>query len=314
VKQLIQLHSLPALHSLDEAESAASDFAKAAKAAATARAYRSSAWCTRHGADPLPASVETVAAYLASLATSGVRSSTITRRRAAIAFMHRAAGFEPPTGSEAVKAVLSGIRRSIGTAVTRKCPATAETIRAIIAEMPTDLRGLRDRALLLVGFAGALRRSELIALNVDDLEECPEGFHVRIRRSKTDQDGAGDFVSIPHGSRLRPIRALKDWLAASNITEGPLFRPIRKGGKVEANRLTARSVANILKTHIEAIGLDPVIFSSHSLRSGFVTSALQAGADLLRVMDVTRHRQIETLKIYDRRAKAFKQHAGETFL
>ena len=255
-----------------------------------------------------------MAAYLASLATSGAKPSTITRRRAAIAFMHRVAGFEPPTGSEAVKAVLSGIRRSVGTAVTRKAPATAETIRAIIAEMPTDLRGLRDRALLLVGFAGALRRSELIALDVEDLEECSEGFHVRIRRSKTDQEGAGNFVSIPHGSRLRPIRALKDWLEASGIADGPIFRPIRKGGKVEAARLTDRSVANILKAHVEAVGLDPTIFSGHSLRSGFVTSALQAGADVLRVMDVTRHRQIETLKIYDRRAKAFKQHAGETFL
>ena len=318
--KLIQLgRSLPALRSLDEAEASASNFAKASKAAATVRAYRSdaqdfTAWCARHGLEPLPASVETVTAYLASLATSGVKSSTITRRRAAMAFMHRVAGFEPPTGSEAVKAVLSGIRRSVGTAVTRKAPVTAEIIRAIIAEMPTDLRGLRDRALLLVGFAGALRRSELIALNVEDLEDCPEGFHVRIRRSKTDQEGVGNFVSIPHGSRLRPIRALKDWLETAGVVDGPIFRPIRKGGRIEAQRLTDRSVANIIKVHVEAVGLDPAIFSGHSLRSGFVTSALCAGADVLRVMDVTRHRQIETLRIYDRRAKAFKQHAGEMFL
>ena len=146
------------------------------------------------------------------------------------------------------------------------------------------------------------------------LEECAEGFHVRIRRSKTDQEGAGNFVSIPHGSRLRPIRALKDWLEAARIADGPILRPIRKGGKVEAKRLSARSVANIIKAHVEAVGLDPTIFSGHSLRSGFVTSALQAGADVLRVMDVTRHQQIETLKIYHRRAKAFKQHAGEMFL
>src|SRR5262245_66178901 len=131
------------------------------------------------------------------------------------------AGYEPPTSSEAIKAVLAGIRRSIGTALTRKAPVTAETVRAI---MPSDLGGLRDRALLLVGFAGALRRSELIALNVDDLEECPEGIHVRIRRSKTDQEGAGNFVSIPHGSRLRPIRALNEWLDAAGVTEGALFR------------------------------------------------------------------------------------------
>jgi integrase len=119
------------------------------------------------------------------------------------------AGHEPPTNSEAIKAVLFGIKRSIGTAVTRKAPATAEAIRAMLEEMPTDIRGLRDRALLLLGFAGALRRSELVALDVADLEEGPEGMHVHIRRSKTDQEGAGDFVSIPHGSRLRPVAAIK---------------------------------------------------------------------------------------------------------
>jgi integrase len=188
--------------------------------------------------------------------------------------LHRIAGLETPTSSEAIKAVLAGIRRTIGSSVTRKSPATAETMSAIIAAIPTDVRGLRDKALLLVGFAGALRRSELVALDVSDLEEGTEGVIVRIRRSKIDQEGVGDFVSIPYGSRLRPVRALKDWLEAASITEGPLFRPIRRGGAVvEIERLTDRSVANILKVHAEAVGLDPTVFSGHSLRSGFVTSA-----------------------------------------
>jgi site-specific recombinase XerD len=265
--------------------------------------------------EPLPATVDTVAAYLAALATAGLKASTITRRCAGIRYIHRIAGVESPTSSESIKAVLSGIKRTIGTSVTRKAPATAETVRVIIAEMPTDLRGLRDRALLLIGFAGALRRSELVALDVADLEESPEGFHVRIRRSKTDQEGTGDFVSIPYGSRLLPIRALKDWLEASGITQGAVFRSIRRSGKVvDPERLSDRSVANIVKAHAEAVGLDPAVFSGHSLRAGFVTSALQAGADVLRVMDVTRHRQINTLRVYDRRAKAFKQHAGDAFL
>jgi len=226
------------------------------------------------------------------------------------------AGHEPPTNSEAIKAVLSGIKRSIGTAVTRKAPATAEAIRAMLEEMPTDIRGLRDRALLFLGFAGALRRSELVALDVADLEEGPEGMHVHIRRSKTDQEGAGDFVSIPHGSRLRPVAAIKAWLGAAGITDGPIFRPIRKGGLVLPERLTDRSVAEmeIVKKRIEAVGFDPTVFSGHSLRAGFVTSALASGADILRVMDVTRHREVSTLKTYDRRAKAFKGHAGEAFL
>jgi len=306
----------PAVLSLEEA---AGDYARASKSAATRRAYQTdaadfTAWCRRHGLEPLPASVSTVAAYLAGLAKVGLKASTITRRCAGIRYMHRMAGYEPPTNSEAIKAVLAGIKRSIGTAVTRKAPATAEAIRAMLEEMPTDIRGLRDRALLLLGFAGALRRSELVALDVADLEEGPEGMHVHIRRSKTDQEGAGDFVSIPHGYRLRPVAALRGWLQAAGITEGPIFRSIKKGGQVTRQRLTDRSVADIIKKRSAAAGLDAKVLSGHSLRSGFVTEALANGADLFRVMDVTRHRQINTLKIYDRRAKAFKQHAGEAFL
>jgi site-specific recombinase XerD len=312
-------NALPAPLSLCEAASAATDFAKASKSDATIRAYRSdarhfSAWCWRNGLEPLPAGVETVAAYLATLATAGLKASSIRRRRAAIAYTHRVAGLEGPTGSEAVKAVVSGIRRSVGTAVTRKAPATAEMIRAVVADMPSDLRGLRDRALLVLGFAGAFRRSELVALDVKDLEAANEGLIIRIKRSKTDQEGQGDFVSIPHGSRLRPVAALQAWLEAACIAEGPIFRSITKGGSVTLERLSDRSVAQIVKSRAEAAGFDATVFSGHSLRSGFVTSALQAGADVLRVMDVTRHRQVETLKVYDRRAKAFKQHAGETFL
>jgi integrase len=129
--------------------------------------------------------------------------------------MQRMAGYDPPTTNEAIKAA-SGIRRSIGTAPTSKAPTTAETLRAIAAEIPNDLRGIRDRALLVLGFPAALRRSELVALNVEDLEESPEGMHVRIRRSKTDQEGAGD-----DGSHLRPVAAVKAWLAAV-ISEGPI--------------------------------------------------------------------------------------------
>jgi site-specific recombinase XerD len=300
-------------------EGAAGDFARASKSGATRRAYQADAadftdWCRSHELEPLPASVSTVASYLASLAKANLKASTITRRCAGIRYMHRMAGYEPPTSSEAIKAVVAGIRRSLGTAVTRKAPATAETVRAITSDMPADLRGLRDRALLLLGFAGALRRSELVALNVDDVEETAEGLHLHIRRSKTDQEGAGDFVSIPHGYRLRPVAAVKEWLQEAGITEGPIFRSIKKGGSVTLERLTDRSVAEIVKKRVVVAGFDPVLFSGHSLRAGFVTSALHHGADILRVMDITRHREVSTLKTYDRRGKAFKQHAGEAFL
>lgn len=306
--------------SFADAGKAASDFARHSKSPATIRAYRADAadfsdWCSRHHRPSLPADVDTVAAYLAALARSGLMASTITRRRAAIAFAHRLAGLDSPTANEGVKSVVSGIRRSLGTAANRKAPATAEVIRVFVDSIPRDLRGLRDRALLLIGFAAALRRSEIVALDVSDIEESAEGIVIRIKRSKTDQEGAGDFVAIPYGTHLRPVCALYDWLQASGISEGPIFRAIRKGGtSVMQVRLTDRSVANILKRHAEAVGLDPATFSGHSLRAGFVTSALQAGADVMRVMDVTRHRQVNTLKAYDRRAKAFQHHAGTDFL
>jgi integrase len=179
----------------------------------------------------------------------------------------------------------------------RKAPATAEAIEAMLAVTPADsLRGLRDRALLLIGFAGGLRRSELVALNVGDIESDVDGVRIIIRRSKTDQEGAGDFVPIPKGTKLKPVAALLTWLEAAQLVEGPVFRPITRGGVVRPQRLTDCSVAEIVKAKAEAAGFDARVFSGHSLRAGFVTSALAAGADILRVMDQTRHREVRTPK------------------
>jgi site-specific recombinase XerD len=136
----------------------------------------------------------------------------------------------------------------------------------------------------------------------------------RIRQSKTDQEGQGAEIPVPRGAQLKPVEALEAWLAASQIAEGPLFVSIGKGGRIGRKRLSDKSVAEIIKRYAAATGLDPAIFSGHSLRAGFVTSALEHGADLFKVMDVTRHRRVETLKGYDRRAKAFRDHAGEGFL
>ncbi len=285
----------------------AAAYALADKSDATRRAYTAdftdfTAWCGGLGAEPLPASVATVAAYLASLADRGLKASTITRRAAAIGYVHRRSGHEPPTNAEPVKAVLKGIRRKLGTAVTRKAPATAKAIGAMLKQVPDSREGKRDRALLLIGFAAALRRSELVALTVEDLERAPDGLLITIRRSKTDQEGEGHVVPIPRGGKLRPVEALEEWLSVSGIRTGRIFA------------LTDRSVANIVKRYAEAAKLDPTMFSGHSLRAGFVTSALEAGADIMKVMDVTRHREVKTLKAYDRRARSFKNHAGKGFL
>lgn len=304
---------------LTDALRSARAYAMAEKSAATRRAYRADwtdfqAWCSSHAVEPMPAAVETVAAYLASLADAGLKASTIMRRTAAITYAHRLAGSPPPTAAEPVKAVLRGVRRRIGVAVERKAPATARAITGMIKRIPDTMQGKRDRALLLIGFAAALRRSELVALLIADLERTPEGVIVHIRRSKTDQEGEGHQVAVPLGGKLRPVQALDTWLSAAAISEGPVFRSVNRGGRVSAVALSDHAVAGIVKRHAAAAGLDPALFSGHSLRAGFVTSALEAGADLLKVMDVTRHREVKTLKAYDRRARAFKDHAGRKFL
>jgi site-specific recombinase XerD len=306
--------------SYEEALAGAKAFAGGSRAPNTIRAYQAAfaafrAWSQASGiAEPFPASIDATAAYISHLAASGRKAATIDLHVAAIALAHRSAGHETPTTAEAVRATLKGVRRHIGTKANRKAPATAEALKKMLKRILDTLAGKRDRALLLIGFAGALRRSELVALRVSDLERTPEGVLIHIARSKTDQQGAGHTVAVPYGSKLKPVQALDAWLDAAGITEGPLFRSIDKGNRVSPYALTAQSVALIVKDRAEAAGLDPKMFSGHSLRAGFVTSALASGADLLKITHVTRHTKLETLAAYDRRAQAFKDHAGRGFL
>ncbi len=316
-----------AVEKLDIGLSRAADYAASEKSDGTRRAYRSdfnhfARWCERAGCASLPASAGTVAAYLADLADAGLKASTITRRCAAIGYAHSLKGFDQPNLAEPVRAVLRGIRRRIGTTPDRKAPATAKAIAAMLKRIPDTIAGKRDRALLLIGFSAALRRSELVALNLADIEMVDAGVIVHVRRGKTDQEGAGAQIAIPRGSRLKPVEALQAWLDCKHPAQFaelsnpaiPLFVSIGKGGRIKPDRLSDKSVAEIVKRHAAAAKLDPSLFAGHSLRAGFVTSALDAGADTFKIMDVTRHKRIETLRIYDRRSKAFKNHAGKGFL
>jgi Phage integrase, N-terminal SAM-like domain len=194
----------------------AADFAKASKAPATQAAYSSDfrifePWCLKRGLSSLPASAESLCAFLADEASAGRRASTLGRRLAAVRYYHRAAGYEAPTADERVKAVLAGIRRTIGAAPVRKRAATSDIVLSIVSGNGTSLRDLRNRALVLLGFAGAFRRSELVALNVEDIEETPEGMLITLRRSKTDQEGLGRRVAIPRGEVACPVAALRTW-------------------------------------------------------------------------------------------------------
>jgi hypothetical protein len=181
----------------------------------------------------------------------------------------------------------------LGVAPTRKVAATSDKVLAMVAGGARGLAGKRDRALLLLGFALAARRSELVALDVADLEECPDGLRVTIRRSKTDQEAAGAVVAVCRGSIACPVAAVMDWLTAADITAGPVFRPVGRGGRLLPNRLTPQSVAIIVKAYAARLGFDPGAFSGHSLRSGFLTSAAARGASLFKMMDVSRHKSVD---------------------
>jgi len=311
----------PAAGALGPAEiEAVRAFAEAEKASATRAAYQSdwrifTAWCAARGRAPLPATPATVAAFLAAEAEAGTKASTINRRCAAIRYAHKLAGItEPPTSTELVRATLRGIRRTIGTRVVQKAPALAKQLRAMLDACPDTLAGKRDRALLALGFAGAFRRSELVALRVEDLVETPDGLRVLIRHSKTDQEGQGQEIAIPRGYRLRPVEAVQTWLAAAEISSGPVFRPVLKGSRLQAEPLTPHSVARIVKHYAELVGLDPAHFAGHSLRAGFITSAAESGAAVLRIADQSRHKSLNVLRGYVRRADMFKDHAGSSFL
>ena len=294
-------------------------FAEQAKAENTRLAYASDwrqfeRWCAGRNVLPLPCPPGLLCVYLSALADAGRRASSIGRAAASIAHYHHAAGNEPPNRSPAVREVLRGIRHTLGTAPRPKAPATHDLIARMIAVCPDSLIGIRDQALLTFGFAGAFRRSELLALEVMDMTEVAGGLRVIVRRSKTDQEGQGQEVAIPRGYRLRPVEMLQEWLAAAEISSGPVFRPVAKGGRIGDGPLGDDGFARAIKRRAAAAGLDPAEFSGHSLRSGFLTSAAETGADALKMAEVSRHRSLDTLKGYVRRGNLFKSHAGAGFL
>ena len=203
---------------LSDIANRASEFVHHAKAKNTVRAYRSDwahfeSWCKLHGQSSLPASPETVVLYVSDLATTH-KTSTITRRISAISQAHQIAGFETPTGSASVRLVMAGVRRTKGTAQSAKTPVLVDDLRRMVSRLPDNMLGVRDRALLLVGFGGAFRRSELVALDVADVAVTRDGLVITIRRSKTDQEGEARKIGVPYGSNPAtcPVRAIQDWL------------------------------------------------------------------------------------------------------
>ena len=303
-----------------ELTEAAREFAQAAKSRATRRAYASDlrdfdAWCAAHQRAPLPAEPATVALYVTHLARSGSAASTIQRRLAAISQVHQLAGhLPPPTADWEVRQVVQGIRRRLGTAPAQKEAVLTATFRRLVASCdPTTRAGARDRALLLIGFGAALRRSELVALDVEDVTETDEGLRIRVRRSKTDPEARGDDVGVVKGQHpdIDPVRALENWRRLGAITAGPLFRPVTRADTVRRGRLSGQTVALIVQRTAERAGLPaPEAFAGHSLRSGCATQAAVEGAPERAIMRQGRWRSAATVRRYIRTGDLWQENAS----
>lgn len=290
-----------------------SQFINAAIADNTRRAYQQDLRDFLLWGGTVPCTSETLAAYIADRAQTA-SAHTITRRVVGIGRAHISQGHADPARTDLVRTILRGVRRVKGSAQRQVAPLLKDDVLAIVSKI-VGTKGHRDRALILLGFAAALRRSELVALDFDDIEFVREGLVVHLRRSKTDQEGVGRKIGVPWGrTSACPVKVVEKWLEVSQITSGPVFRAINRGGGVGQAQLSAQSVALLLKDYAKGIGLNPAKISGHSLRSGLVTSAIQAGVAVHKIQQQTGHRSVEMLTRYIRDAGLFDSNASGAVL
>jgi integrase len=290
------------------------DFVRDSVAVNTKRAYRSDLDHFASWGGDIPASAETVAAYLAAHADT-LSVATLVRRLASISKAHAAGAFPNPTRSELVRATMRGIKRTRSRAQHEARPLLRDDLRLVLDAMDVGLKAMRDRALLLIGFAGGLRRSELVALDVGDIEQVRQGIVLHLRRSKTDQEGRGQKIGIPHGrTRWCPVSALEAWMVASGIKEGAIFRPVDRHARLHECRLSGEAIALMIRERVAAAGLEPAQYSGHSLRAGLATSAAQAGVPTWRIKAQTRHASEAMLAKYIRDGELFTDNAAGALL
>lgn len=306
---------IPSVPAMADYAERAGDYARASKASSTRRAYASDmadfiAFAASHGVESIPADWRLIAAYATHMADRGLSIATIRRRMVAISQAHKTVGHDSPTAKKVVRDVIAGIARTKGLPPRRKDALSADLLRnAVLALSEGDLKAKRDRAIVLLGFAIAARRSELAALEVEDLRFDHRGLVVTIRRSKTDQEGIGAEIGVPYitNEGLCGARAVLAWLDAAGITCGPVFRTFSKTRVLQASRIDGADVARIVKrvTGLAGIAGD---FAGHSLRAGFVTSAAASpGVSEVDIMRVSRHRSVAILRGYVRRATVFEK-------
>ena len=285
-------------------------------------------YCVEAGVDPLSATPDQVADFFIDLGSRANTSngkqlsmSTLVLYRSAINRHYVEAQKPSPASHPKVNAILKGLARMRGTAPRRVQALREYHIQCMLEQCGDSLIGLRDAAVISLGFSAALRRSEICALTIGDIEIIPpvkgedtRNMFVHIRKSKTDQEGRGQRIAIPEGQLIRPIKRLEDWLRESGIKQGYVFQTMWRGGGLRGRPLHHSDIARLVKRYAKAIGLNPGEIAGHSLRAGFVTSAAVHNARLDKIMEITRHSNPETVMKYIRDVELFRDHAGKDFL
>ncbi len=293
---------------------------QSSKANNTIRAYKSDfndfgLFCAQNGFKSLPSEPKIISLYITHLSTKEVKMSTLKRRLVSIGVIHKLKGHYLDTKHPSIIENLMGIKRRKGSVQKGKKPLLINNLKQIIDVIDKDIndeiKQLRDRSIILIGFSGGFRRNEIVSLDYDDLDFVSEGLKINIKRSKTDQFGEGSLKALPYfeNSQYCPVASLQKWLDISKINEGPLFRRFKKGSKISDKRLTDQTVALLIKKYLEMAGINSKNYSGHSLRSGFATSAAESGAEERSIMAMTGHKSTEMVRRYIKEANLFKNNA-----
>jgi len=290
------------------------------KANNTVRAYKSDfnnfgLFCAQNGFKSLPSEPKIVSLYITHLSSKGIKMSTLKRRLVSIGVIHKLKGHYLDTKHPVIIENIMGIKRRKGSIQKGKKPLLINNLKKIINvidEYNTEnIKKFRDRSIILMGFSGGFRRNEIVSLDYDDLDFVTEGLKISIKRSKTDQFGEGSVKGLPYFDNIQycPVLSLKNWIEISRIRSGPLFRRFSKGTKLSEKRLTDQTVALLIKKYLKIAGIDSKNYSGHSLRSGFATSAAEAGVEERNIMSMTGHKSPEMVRRYIKEAYIFKNNA-----
>ena len=290
------------------------------KANNTVRAYKSDfddfgLFCAQNGFKSLPSDPKVVSLYLTYLSTKDVKMSTLKRRLVSIGVIHKLKGHYLDTKHPSIIENMMGIKRRKGSIQKGKKPLLINNLKILInvidKEKNEEIKKLRDRSIILIGFSGGFRRNEIVSLDYDDLEFVQEGLKISLKKSKTDQFGEGSVKGLPYfeNSKYCPVISIKKWIEISKISSGAIFRRFIKGSKLSHNRLTDQSVALLIKHYLKLAGIESKNYSGHSLRSGFATSAAESGAEERSIMAMTGHKSTEMVRRYIKEANLFKNNA-----